>query len=138
MPVWMELRRKTGQRGLLIAITRGLKKDSDRAITSVVEAVHVRAHLALPGSLQAKQLCLLHAHLSLGQSCHRQKRSCIYACRVASIVSNSLSPCRLWPARLLCQEGSFSRQEYWSVLAISGCHTLLERCISCCPSHQLP
>ena len=31
-----------------------------------------------------------------------------------------------------------SRQEYWSVLANTGCHTLLEHYISCCPSHQLP
>ena len=32
----------------------------------------------------------------------------------------------------------FSRQEYCSVLANTGCHTLLEHYISCCPSHQLP
>ena len=38
-----------------------------------MEAVHVSAHLAPPGSLQAKQLCRLRAQLSLGQSCHRQK-----------------------------------------------------------------
>ena len=31
-----------------------------------------------------------------------------------------------------------SRQEYWSILANTGCHTLLEHYISCCPSHQLP
>ena len=37
-----------------------------------------------------------------------------------------------------CQEGGFSRQEYWSVLANTGCHTLLEHYISCCPSHHLP
>ena len=34
--------------------------------------------------------------------------------------------------------GGFSRQEYWSVLANTGCHMLLEHYISCCPSHQLP
>ena len=34
--------------------------------------------------------------------------------------------------------GSFSRQEYWSVLANTGCHTLLEHYISYCPSHQVP
>ena len=39
----------------------------------MAEAVCVPAHLALPGSLQAKQLHHLHAQLSLGQSCHRQK-----------------------------------------------------------------
>ena len=31
--------------------TRGSKKDSDGGITPVVEAVHVPAHLVLPGSL---------------------------------------------------------------------------------------
>ena len=34
--------------------------------------------------------------------------------------------------------GGFSRQEYWSVLANTGCHILLEHYIFCCPSHQLP
>ena len=51
---------------------------------------------------------------------------------------DSLQPCRLWPARLLCQRGEFSRQEYWSVLANTSRHTLLEHYISCCPSRQLP
>jgi len=32
----------------------------------------------------------------------------------------------------------FSRQEYWSALANTGCHTLLEHYISCCPGRQLP
>ena len=114
------------------------KKDTYRAITPVAEAVHAPAHLAPPGSLQAKQLCHLHAQLSLGQSFHRQKKSCVYACRVPSVVSDSLWPCGLWPARLLCQGGELSRQEYWSILASIGCHTLLEYYISCCPSHQLP
>ena len=36
---------------------------------------------------------------------------------------NSLQPCRLWLARLLCQGGGLSRQEYWSLLANTGCHT---------------
>jgi len=34
--------------------------------------------------------------------------------------------------------GGFSTQEYWSVLASTGCHSLLEHFISCCPSRQLP
>ena len=96
------------------------------------------AHLVLRESPQAKQLCHFHAQLSRGQRWHRQKKSCIYAHRVALVVSNSLRPCRLWPSRLLCQGGGFSRQEYWSILANIGCHTLLEHYISCCPSHQLP
>ena len=67
-----------------------------------------------------------------------KKMSFTYAHRVASAVSDSLQPCGLWPARLLCQRGGISRQEYWSVLANTGCHPLLEHCISCSPSHQLP
>ena len=32
----------------------------------------------------------------------------------------------------------FSKQEYWSILANTGCHTLLELYVSCLPSCQLP
>ena len=124
------------QRGLLVASYKRLEKDSDRAIPPVAEAVRVPAHLAPPESPQAKQLRHLHTQLSPGQSCHRQKMSCVYARWATSVVANSLRPCRLWPARLLCQRG-FSRQEYWSILANTGCHTLLELSISCCPSCQL-
>ena len=104
----------------------------------MVEAFCIPAHLAPPGSLQAKQLHHLHAQLSLGQSCHRQEKSCVYARRVTSVMSDSLRPCRLWPVRLLFQGRGFSRQEYWSVLANTGCHTLLEHYISYCPSRQVP
>ena len=114
------------------------KKDNDRAITPVVEAVRVLVHSTSPGSLQAKQLCHLHAQLSLEQSCNRRKRCCVYTYRVASVVSYSLQPCRLWPARFLCQRGGFFRQEYWSVLANTGCHAVLEHYIFWCPSYQLP
>ena len=68
-----------------------------------------------------------------------QKKSCIYAYRVTSVVSNSLQPCGLWPARLLCQGGGLNtgyRQEYWSILANTGRHTLLELYTSCRPSRQ--
>ena len=71
----------------------------------MAEAVHVPAHGAPPGSPQAKRLVYLHAQLSLGQSCHRQKKSCAHAHRVTWVVSHSLRPCRLWPAWLLCQGG---------------------------------
>ena len=74
MPEWVELRRNIGQRGLLITSYKRLKKDSDRTIINVVEAVCVSAHLVPPGSLQAKQLYHLHTQLSLGQSCHSQKK----------------------------------------------------------------
>ena len=118
--------------------TRGWKKDSDRATTTAEEAVYVPACLAPAGSPQAKQLHHLHTQLSLGQSCHRQNKSCISAHRVISVVSDSLQCCRLWPARLLYQGRGFSKQEYWSILAKTGCHTLLEHYISCCPGHQAP
>jgi len=117
---------------------RGSKRDCDRAITLAAEAVHVLVHWVPPESPQAKQLHHLPAQHSLGQSCHRQKMTCVYVPRVTSVVSNSLQPCRLWPVRLRCQGGGFSRQEYWHTLANTGCHTLLEHYISCCPSHQLP
>ena len=65
------------------------------------------------------------------------KKSCVYACRVTLVVSDSLRPSGLWPARFLCQGGGVSRQEYWSVLANTGCHILLEHCISCFPRCQL-
>ena len=67
--------------------TRGLKKDSARAMTPAAEAVRVPALLTPPGSPQAKQL---HTQPSLGQSCHKQKMSCVYAGRVTSVVSSSL------------------------------------------------
>ena len=126
---------KDWQRGLLIASYKRLvKKDSDRAITPVVKAVRVPAHLELPGSPQAKELHHLHAQLSLEQRCHRQKKSCLCECRVTSVLSASLRPCGLWPTRLPCQRGRCSRQEYCSILANTGYHTLLEHYISCFPS----
>ena len=89
MPELVELRRKSGQRGLLITGYKRLKKDCDRAITPAMEAVCVPAHLALPGSPQAKQLHHLHTQLSLGQSCRREKTR-VHVHRVALVVSNSL------------------------------------------------
>ena len=135
-----EIWRKTGQRGLLITSYKWLEKDSDRATTPTAQAVRVPAHLALPGSPQAKKVCHLHAQLSLGQNCHRQKKKkpCLYELRVTLAVSDCLQPSRRWPARLLCQGRGFSRQEYWSILVNTGCHTLLEHYIPCCSSRQLP
>ena len=114
------------------------RKDSDRAITPVAEAVHFPARLAPPGSPQAKQLRHLHAQFSRRQSCHRQRKSHVYVHGLVSAVSDSLQPCRLWPARLLCQGSGFSSQEYWNMWANTGCHSLLEHCISLCSSHQFP
>ena len=86
MPEQAELQRETGQRRFLIASYKRLKKESDRAITFVEEVVGVPAHLVPPGSLQTKQLHHLHAQLSLGQSCHRQKS-------LASMCAGSLQSC---------------------------------------------
>ena len=99
--------------------TIGSKKDSDRAVTSGAEAVCVPAHLVPPGPLQAKQLCHLHTQLSLGQSCHRQKKSCAYAGRVNPVVSHfatlwtvacqaALTGRRVLQARMLERTG-----QYW-------------------------
>ena len=78
---------RLGKESFQSPATRGSKKDSDRAMTPVAEAVRVPAHLVPPGSLQAKQLCHLHTQPSLRQSCHRgkkKKKSCVYVHRVAS------------------------------------------------------
>ena len=80
---------------------------------------------------------LSHSTLT-GAELPQAKKSCVYARRVTSVVSDFLPSCRLWPDRLLCQRRRFSGQEYWSVSANTGCHTLLEHYTSCCPSHQLP
>ena len=47
---------------------------------------------------------------------------------------DSLWPCRLWPARLVCQRAG----EHWSTLAKTGCRIFLEHCISYHPRHQPP
>ena len=109
--------------------TRGFKKDSDRAITLVVEAVCVPKRLVPTEYLQVKQLCHLHAQLSLGQSCHSLNKFCIYAHRVTSVVSDCLQSCRLWPARFLCQRGgspSKNTGAYWPIpVAIPFWSTIL-------------
>ena len=47
-----------------------------------------------------------------------KKKSCIYAPRVTCVMSNSMGPCRVWPARLLCQVGSPGKNTrlYWPIL----------------------
>ena len=127
----LRYRKRLGKEVFWSPATRGSKKkkkDSDSTITPGVEAVCSLCPclLAPPGSLQAKQLCHLHMGAELPQA--KKKKSCVYACRVTLVVSNSLRSCRLWPVR----------QEYWSILANTGRHTLLEHYLSCCLSCQLP
>ena len=110
------------------------KKDSDRAITPVAEAVRVPAHLAPPGSPQAKQLCHRHAQLSLGQSCHRQKKglvsmragslqSCLTLCNPVDRGLTSFSvreggfPGRQWhPTPILLPGKSHGRRAWWAAV----------------------
>ena len=81
----------------------------------VAKAVGVPAHLAPPGSLQAKQLHHLHAQPSLGQSCHRQKK--VFSC-VQLFAA-------LWTvARQASLSSGVLQARYWNVLANTSCHTL--------------
>ena len=90
---------------------------TDRAVIPAVAAVHVPAHLEPPESLEAKQLRHLHDYFHWGRAT-RGKKSCIYVHRVSLAVSNFLRPCRLWPARFLCQGGAPGKNTgvYWSIL----------------------
>ena len=124
MPEGAELWRKTGQRGFLITSYKRLGKNSDRAITPATEAVRVPAHFTPPGFLQPEELHNLHAQLSLGQNCYRQKKKILGLCthgRFSPTLCNSVD-CGL--PGFSVREEEFSRQEYWSVLANTGCHTL--------------
>ena len=116
--------------------TRHSKKDSDGAITPAAEAVRVSAHVAPPGSLQAKQLCWLHIQLSMGQNCHGQKISCLFVPRVTSILPSSLYTCRLRPARLLCQ--GVLQARILEPVGQDWLPYLLEHYTFCCPSCQPP
>ena len=99
--------------------TRGSKKDSDRDITPEVKEVCVPAHLAPPGSPQAKHLRHLHTRLSLGQSCHRRKS-------LASVHTGSLQSCPTLCNPVDCGLPGFSVREggspgkntgaYWPIL----------------------
>ena len=125
---------RLAEKAFWLPATRGSKKDSQRAVTPAEEAVRVRAHLALPGSLQAKQLCHLHAQLWWGQSCQGKKKSCVCVRRFASVQLCGPADYGLpgfyvrgvLQARILEYIG-----QYW-------CHALLEPYISCCPSRQPP
>ena len=78
---------------------------------------------------------MLNSHW--GRAATRQKKSCVYAHKVTSVMSNSIT---LWT--VACQaslsERGLSRQEYWRILANTGHHTHLDLYISCYSSCQLP
>ena len=69
--------------------TRGWWKDSDRVKTSAAEEVIVPAQLSLPWSPEIKKLCQVHAQCSLGRSCYRPKKSCVYGYLVTSVQFSS-------------------------------------------------
>ena len=97
--------------------------------------LHTQSH---QGSRKPSSCATFTLNSHWGRAASGEEKACVCVSRVASVTSDSLRPCRLWPARLLCQAGGFSRQEHWSALANTGCHTFLEHCISCCPSRQPP
>ena len=70
----MELQERLAKEAFWSPAKTGSKKNSDRAVTPATEVVCGSEHLAPPESLQAKQLHHHHGQLSLGKSCHRQKK----------------------------------------------------------------
>ena len=125
-------KKKLAEEAFWLPSTRGLRKDSDRAVTPAAEAGRVPARLVPPESLQPTQLNPHRDRAVTGN-----KKSCIYASRVALVMYVQLCD------PVDCGLPGFSvrgcsRQEHWSVLANAGCHTLLERCVCCCPSRQIP
>ena len=90
----------------------GLNKDSIKAIMPAV-AFHVWQSMSLhswcrqgphkPSSYDTFTSTLFGAELP-----QAKKKSYVYACRITSVTADSLQPCRLWPAKLLCQRGGSS------------------------------
>ena len=110
-------------------------KGSDRTVTPVAEEVlslHTR-HLQGPCDPSSCTTFMLSTHW--GRAVTGKKKSLAYMYK---------GP--LWSCPTLCNPVEcglpgfsvmrFCRQEYWNVLANTGCHTLLEHCISWCLSHQ--
>ena len=72
------------------------KKHSDRAITPVMEAVPASLHIWRHQGPHKPNSCITFTRNSHWAELSRaKKKSCVYACRVALVVSNSLQPCGL-------------------------------------------
>ena len=67
--------------------TRGSKKDSDRAITPVAEAVHVPAHWSCQGPCKPSSCATFMINSHWGKTATGKKKSCVYTCRVTSVIS---------------------------------------------------
>ena len=126
---WRSYGERLAKEAFWLPAIKGSEKDSDRAITPVVEAICVPAHCAPPGSPKAKHLCHLHAQLSLGQSYHRQKKN------LASICTGSL-----WSYPTLCDPvdcglPGFSVRE---AVGAGGRGDLQARILECTGQYWLP
>ena len=102
-----------------------------------MEAVCVPAHLVPPGSPQAKQLCQLHAQLSLGRSATGKKKC------LASVCTGLLWSCPALFDPVDCGLPGFSVRDgvlqarILECIGQDGLPYPLEHYISCCPGHQL-
>ena len=110
-------------------------KDSDRAITPVVEAVHVpgRWTCQCPCKPSSCATCMFNPHW--GRAATGKKE------RIASTHEGHFNRVQLFATPWIVAyqaslSGGFPRQEYWSILANTGCHTLPQHYISCCPSPE--
>ena len=93
-----------------------LSSSSSSAITPAAETVRVPAHLVPQGPHKPSSWTTFTFNSHWGRAATGKK--CLVSMCAGSFRSClTLQPCRLWPARLLCQGGVFTRQEYWSVLA---------------------
>ena len=101
---------------------KGSIKGSDRAITPSAEAAHVPAHLAPPGSQQAKKLHDLPTQLPWGRAATGKKKKKIVPMYPESLrwylFDDSLQPCRL--ACQVSLSGGFPLSKntgaYWPIL----------------------
>ena len=131
MPEWGELQRKTGQRGLLIASYRRFEKELCKGLLlwqRLSVSLHTWGHQG-PRKPSSCATFTLNSHWGTA------------AAGKSSLVQGHFSIVQIfetmWTVASLSGRG-FTRQEYWSILANTGCHALLEHYSSCCPSCQLP
>ena len=80
---------------------RGSKKDSDRAITPVVEADRVPPHLHCQSPHKPRS-CVTFMHNSHWGRAAAGKKHLVYMRTWLLQSCTTLRPCSLWPARLLC------------------------------------
>ena len=124
-----------------LSVTRDLKKDTGRSIMPAVWGSLCPCTLgaaSVPASQAAvPPSCSTLTGAELTQAKKKKKKKVLQLCVQGRFGLVQLFA-TLWPARLLYQGGVFSKQEYRSALANTGCHTLLEHYISCSPSCQLP